>query len=243
MFTGGTNPLSLFLDAYQLDAPVTGGASGVGQTTATVSASVNPEGARTSVAFQFGTTAAYGQSTPAQTAGPDNGADGFSAALSGLPADTTIHYRAVATSDFGTEVGADQTLTTAAPAVVPGRASIGRARVSHTTAAIPVTCRGDTSCTVSSKLTVIETLRGRRIIAVRAVKTKLRHKTVVLRMAKATVDAGHKRTVRIRLRRTGRRWLAARRRLPARLTATQHIAGRTRTISRQKVTFRARTHR
>ena len=96
---------------------------------------------------------------------------------------------------------------------------------------------------MSSKLTVIETLRGRRIIAVRAVKTKLRHKTVVLRMAKATVDAGHKRTVRIRLRRTGRRWLAARRRLPARLTATQRIAGRTRTISRQKVTFRARTHR
>ena len=116
LFTNGTSPLSLFADAYQPDAPVTGGASGVGQSTATVSGSVNPEGARASVAFQFGTTTAYGQSTAAQRTGPDNAADPFSATLTGLPAGTTIHYRAVATSDFGTQVGDDQTLTTTVPA-------------------------------------------------------------------------------------------------------------------------------
>src|SRR6202042_2590788 len=100
LFSNGTSPVSLFANAYQPDAPVTGAASGVGLTTATVSGSVNPEGARASVAFQFGTTTAYGQTTPAQTTGPDNAADAFSAALSSLPVGTTIHYRAVASSDF-----------------------------------------------------------------------------------------------------------------------------------------------
>jgi hypothetical protein len=239
LFTNGTSPLSLFSDAYQSDAPVTGVPSGVGQSTATVSGSVNPQGARTSVAFQFGTTTAYGQSTAAQTTGPDNAADAFSAALSGLPAGTTIHYRAVATSDFGTQVGADQTLKTTSPPVVPGKASVGRARVSGTTASVPITCTGDTSCTVSLKLTVVETLRGHRLVAVSARKAKLTHKTVVLGTAKATIKAGHKQTVRIGLNRTGRKLLAARHRVTAKLTVTQRIGGKNRTIRTQKVTFKA----
>ena len=241
LFTNGTSPLSLFSDAYQSDAPVTGAPSGVGQSTATVSGSVNPQGARTSVAFQFGTTTAYGQSTAAQTTGPDNAADTFTAALSGLPAGTTIHYRAVSTSDFGTQVGADQTLKTTSPPPPPvaGKASVGRAHVSGTTASVPITCKGDTSCTVSLKLTVVETLRGHRLVAVSARKPKLTHKTVVVGTAKATIKAGHKQTVRIGLNRTGRKLLAARHRLTAKLTVTQRVGGRNRTISTQKVTFKA----
>jgi hypothetical protein len=241
LFTNGTSPLSLFADAYQADAPVTGAPSGVGQSTATVSGSVNPEGARTTVAFQFGTSTAYGQSTPAQTTGPDNAADAFSAALTGLPAGTTIHYRAVETSDFGTQAGADQTLTTQSPTPPPqpGKASAGHARVSGTTASVRISCKGDTSCTVSLKLTVIETFRGHKLVAVTARKAKLKHKTVVVGTAKATVKAGHTKTVRIGLNRTGRKLLAARHRLTAKLTVTQRIAGRNRTISTQKVTFKA----
>ena len=73
------------------------------------------------VSFQFGTTTAYGQ--------VDRSADDraratrltpFAAQLTGLPAGTTIHYRAVAVSDFGTFVGADQTLTTAPAPPAPG---------------------------------------------------------------------------------------------------------------------------
>ena len=69
-------------------------------------------GASVKVSFQFGTTTAYGQSTAVQKTGPDNTGDQFSASLTGLPSATTIHYRAVAVSDFGTFVGANQTLTT-----------------------------------------------------------------------------------------------------------------------------------
>ena len=240
LHTNGTSPRSLFADAYQPDAPVTGTASAVGQTTATISGSVNPEGARASVSFQFGTTTAYGQSTAAQTTGPDNAADAFSAALTGLPVGTTIHYRAVATTDFGTQVGADQTLTTQSPPpVMPGKASVGHAHVSGTTASVPVTCKGDTSCKVSLKLTVIETHRGRKLVAVSARKGKLTHKTVVVGTASATIKAGRTATVRVGLNRTGRQLLAARHKITAKLTVVQ---GR-RAVSTQKVTFKAPKHR
>jgi hypothetical protein len=240
LFTNGTSPLSLFADAYQSDAPATGAATGVGMSTATLNGSVNPEGARTNVSFQFGTTTAYGQSTPAQPTGPDNAADAFSAAVAGLPAGTTIHYRAVATSDFGTQLGADQTLTTQSPpVVVPGRASVGHAKVKGTTVSVPISCKGDTSCTVSLKLTVTETLRGHKVIAVSARKAKVTHKTIVLGTASATIRAGSTATVKIGLNRTGRHLLAARHRLTAKLTVTQRVNGRNRTISTQKVTFKA----
>jgi hypothetical protein len=111
--------------------------------------------------------------------------------------------------------------------------------VSGTTASVRISCKGDTSCTVSLKLTVIETFRGHKLVAVSARKAKLKHKTVVVGTAKATVKAGHTQTVRIGLNRTGRKLLAARHRLTAKLTVTQRIAGRNRTISTQKVTFKA----
>jgi hypothetical protein len=243
LYTSGTSPLGLFADAYQLDTPTTGGASGVGQASATVTGSVNPMGARTSVGFQFGTTTAYGQSTPAQMTGPDTSSDSFTAALSGLAAGTTIHYRAVANGDFGTQFGADQTLTTSsasvpAGTVVPGKASVGRTRVSGTTAWVSITCRGDTSCVVSLKLTVRETLRKHRVVAVVARRIKLTHRTVTVGTASATVQL--RKAVRIGLNRTGRKLLAARRRFTAKLTVTQRIAGKNRTISTRRLKFKAR---
>ena len=145
----------------------------------------------------------------------------------------------MATSDFGTQLGADQTLTTQSPPVIPGRASVGHAKVKGTTVSVPISCKGDTSCTVSLKLTVTETLRGHKVIAVSARKAKVTHKTIVLGTASATIRAGRTATVKIGLNRTGRHLLAARHRLTAKLTVTQRVNGRNRTISTQKVTFKA----
>ncbi len=129
--TNGTSPRSLFADAYAPDTPVTGAATAVTTSSATLSGSVNPEGAGVAVSFQFGTTTAYGQSTAAQKLGPDNAVDGFTAALAGLPPATLIHYRAVAISDFGTFAGADQTLTTADAASASSTAARGGQGVSR----------------------------------------------------------------------------------------------------------------
>ena len=104
----------LFAQAYAPSDVATGAASAVSTHAATLSGTVNPGGARVKVHFDFGATTAYGSSTPDQLLGVGSSATSFSAALAGLPAGSTVHYRAVASSDFGSITGADQTLTTIA---------------------------------------------------------------------------------------------------------------------------------
>src|SRR4029077_6719938 len=69
LFTNGTSPRGLFANAYQPEGPLTGVASNVGSSTATVNGTINPAGAAVGVSFEFGTSTAYGQSTAAQSTG------------------------------------------------------------------------------------------------------------------------------------------------------------------------------
>ena len=95
-------------------------ASGIGQTSATLNGSVNPNGQATTYYFDYGTTVAYGSQSPANpaTAGSGSGALAFSTAISGLTRGTTYHYRIVAQSGGGVTAGSDQTFTTLDPPVV-----------------------------------------------------------------------------------------------------------------------------
>ena len=219
--TAGTSTLGLFATAYEPDAPVTGAASGVGQTQATVSGSVNPRGAAVAASFQFGTSTAYGQSTATQRIGAASTAIPFSMQLTGLPAGTTIHYRAVAVSDFGTFTGADQTLVTVAepspppPGKAAGHASVlhvsttgraAKARV-HCAGQTGATCRLVLALTVSQKHGAHNAHRGRHAVLVGRV-------TVVL-------TAGQTRTVTIPLNRAGKHLLGHHRVLRARLSVQQ----------------------
>lgn len=108
-------PQKLIAQAYKPDAPVTGAASAITTTTAHIAATVNPQGGPVEVGFQYGTTTAYGSSTAVHRLAPANALVAYDGALAGLPASTTIHYRALARSDFGTLYGADRTLRTATP--------------------------------------------------------------------------------------------------------------------------------
>jgi len=243
LFTNGTGPLGLFADAYVSTTPATGGPSAVTESTATLSGSVDPNGAAVDVSFQFGTTTAYGQSTVPQKLGPDDAVDTFSAAVNGLPAGTVIHYRAVATSDFGTVFGADETVTTSPPPPPPpsGKISVGPAKVKGSAATVPVSCNGATSCQVSLGLTAKETLSGGRIIAVSAGKPngKRRHKLVKLGGATATVAAGQTVRIEVKLNGTGRGLLSKRHRFKAKLTVTQRSGGTTVVAVHRTLTFRA----
>jgi hypothetical protein len=244
LFTNGTSPRGLFADAYQPGTPVTGAASAVTDSTATLSGTVNPEGAAVKVSFQFGTSTAYGQSTAVQTLAPGNVATPFTEALTGLPAGTTVHYRAVATSDFGTFAGADQTLTTSTPTPPPtvGTATVGHAKVTGTTAAVRVTCTGapGAQCKLSLNMSVTETLRGHKVIAVAA---RLRHKVVSVGSTHVTLSAGTTETVRVSLNRTGRNLLATRQVLKVELVVTEALGnGQSATVSKQTVTFKNHRH-
>jgi hypothetical protein len=98
----------------QPPAVTTTAATGLTSTGATLNGTVNPEGAATTYQFQYGPTTAYGSVAPASpgSAGSGSTAVAESAAVTGLNASTTYHYRLTATNSAGTTDGADQQLTT-----------------------------------------------------------------------------------------------------------------------------------
>src|ERR1019366_7581589 len=115
---------------------VTGTASPVAQTTASLNASVDPNGGVVSECkLEYGRTSSYESSVPC-TPSPGSGTSpvAVSASITGLAVSTTYHFRIVATNPGGTSRGSDQTLTTLAnpPTVVTGTAS----PVAQTTASL-----------------------------------------------------------------------------------------------------------
>lgn len=83
----------------------------LGNTGATLRGEVLPNGLPTTMHFEYGTTTAYGSSTPEQPAGTDTRTY-VSAPVSGLAMGTEYHYRAVATNSSGVSRGADWTFRT-----------------------------------------------------------------------------------------------------------------------------------
>src|SRR5262249_35091326 len=111
-----TDPYGVAADTSPQGRPIVGGERvlGVGQTSATVGAAVNPNGGATRYQVEWGPTAAYGSIGPELPSGaPLTGQSdqAVAAQLTGLSAGSTYHWRIVATNGAGTTAGADQTLT------------------------------------------------------------------------------------------------------------------------------------
>ena len=88
-------------------------ATAVNDASATMNASVNPNGSTTNVSFEYGLTPSYGSSvtaTPASLTGSATAA--ANATISGLLPGTVYHFRALASSAYGTSKGEDMTFTT-----------------------------------------------------------------------------------------------------------------------------------
>ncbi len=103
---------------------VTGSATNVTVTSATLNGTVDPNSRATSWYFEYGTSTSYGSKTAEKNAGAGTSTVNVSAPVSGLTRGRLYHYRLVATSDAGTSRGADQTFsTTTSPTVVTGSAS------------------------------------------------------------------------------------------------------------------------
>jgi len=78
---------------------------------ATLNGSVDPHGLTTTIYFQYGTTTSYGLNTSIRSR-TGNTYQTVNASISRLIANTTYHFRIVATNSAGTTYGSDSTFTT-----------------------------------------------------------------------------------------------------------------------------------
>jgi hypothetical protein len=92
----------------------TGGATKVTPTTVRLAASVDPNGAKTTYLFHYGTTTLYGSSTAITSAGNGTKKLTVRVDVTGLAPATRYHYRFVARNSKGTASGSDRSFTTKA---------------------------------------------------------------------------------------------------------------------------------
>ena len=125
---------------------VTGSASNVTLTSATVAGTIDPEGLETSYELDFGTDTTYGTSIYGE-AGASEEPTELSVPLQNLAPGATYHYRIVAINSDGKVYGADQTFTTpaySAPIVLPSALPlIGAPSIAFPTeiGSVPVTAK------------------------------------------------------------------------------------------------------
>ena len=104
---------------------VTGQASAIGSTSATLAGTVNPNGRSTSWYIDYGPTASYGARTSTSSAGSGTQAVAVSKPVSNLKPNTTYHFRVVGVNSLGTTRGADATFVTGgAQSVATGPVSL-----------------------------------------------------------------------------------------------------------------------
>ena len=95
--------------------PATGGAGTTADGSWVIAGSINPHGVVTDYRFDYGPTDGYGSTAGAAQIQSADVPVPVSASLGALAPSTTVHYRLVASTLFGTSYGADQTLTAPAP--------------------------------------------------------------------------------------------------------------------------------
>lgn len=91
----------------------TGGASGIGPTSAVVAGTVDPNGLETTWWVEYGTSTGYGSRTAERSAGAGATPSAVASALTGLTTGRTYHFRFVARSEAGTTRGGDAAFVTA----------------------------------------------------------------------------------------------------------------------------------
>jgi uncharacterized delta-60 repeat protein len=195
----------------------TGTASQIGEVSATVSGSVNPNGLATSYHVVYGETAGYGSSTKPATLAAALAPTIVSVALTSLRPATTYHYRLVATNADGTSSGLDGTFKTSARVSVRlsgVRRSYRIASIEKSGLALTVNCSQPCS------------IRGSLVIPSKTVKRlRLGSRELTLGSGSASLSRAGSGRLRLHLTRTGARLLAGFKKLGVTLRIAIHPTG------------------
>ncbi|MDQ2632101.1 MAG: trypsin-like serine protease [Actinomycetota bacterium] len=95
-------------------------ASNITETSATLRATIDPEGAATTYYFEYGPTRAYGKKSSELAAGQGRNPVSVSGPINELQPKTHYHYRVVAVNAGGTSYGQDRTFTTGLKWIING---------------------------------------------------------------------------------------------------------------------------
>jgi CSLREA domain-containing protein len=125
-------------------------ASGIGLTGATLNGTIVPNGLDAVGQFQYGLTAAYGNTTPAQSLGAGSVPIPIVAAVAGLTCNTPYHYRAIASNSVGTSAGSDVTFTTSACTMPPTTVTGAASGITRTHATLSGTANPNGAATTAS---------------------------------------------------------------------------------------------
>jgi len=102
----------------------TGSATTISATSESLTGTVDPGGADTTYHFEWGTSSAFGHTTPVRDAGAGDAASSVTETVTGLKPGETYDFALVATSALGTSTGVKTTFQTAASSCVAERAVI-----------------------------------------------------------------------------------------------------------------------
>jgi hypothetical protein len=127
-----------------------------------------------------------------------------------------------------------------------GETVVGRARASGSRLSVPVTCSAQSAagCQIVLRVTVVETLRAGRVIALAARASSarraahagaLRHVTLSLGSLRARLARGQHATLSLRLNAAGRRLLAARHRVPVLVAVSGTVIGVIQSVLAERV--------
>jgi hypothetical protein len=252
----GSGVTDIGADEY-VPAPLvtTNDPTGVGQTTATLNGTVNPESRDTTYHFDFGTTTAYGSSTPTTGVGSGTAPIAVNAPLNPIVPGTTYHYRIVATNSVGTSFGADRQFTTAAvpsfgstpggPSVTPPPPFAGLVLHGQTltvgtngkvTLNVPCPAAALGNCTGTDTLKTTGPV-SLRVVAAKAKKKKA--KVLTLGHAHFSIAPGKTGKVTIKLSKTAFKYLKKKHKLKVLEIVVAHDSRNVAKTSQTKITLKA----
>lgn len=118
-------------------------AAPVGPNEAVLQGTVDPNGSATEYRFEYGTSTAYGSTIASSEVGSGTAPVEASESIPYLKPETTYHYRLVATSPAGEDLGQDKVLTTGAAVMTPEEEAARLAAESATSSAANTNLPGD----------------------------------------------------------------------------------------------------